>query len=422
MVNIILAILSTYLIYEYYKTFFDIHKTRIISKIFLSIYCIWQVLSLAVVNIPAWFRLILSILFVLLTSFCFVGEIWGKVIFAIIYNTVWMLSELLIGAVFLVAGLSITEYGELGSVLSKLLLLGMVKLLQYFFLHDSVNIFSWKENAMLMVIPVCSMFFSHHLFTLTYKAGTANDIVISFAAFIAILSMNLMFFRILIKLSESLEIRRENSIFQLEIDLFNKHIAEKENAMEEFRKSKHDLKHKLLYARQLLIEEKYTELEDYIGELIDLRTLEGFTIAHSQNSLIDALINYKYETAKQNGIRFEVKLDIPTIFPLANADLCIILGNALDNAIEANIDKGIVEPYVDLKMKYTQKNLVLIIENSFNGELYTDGKGNVITRKNDKKNHGIGIKSIQRALQKYNGFMNVDIDNKNYKLTIIMYM
>ena len=108
-------------------------------------------------------------------------------------------------------------------------------------------------------------------------------------------------------------------------------------------------------------------------------------------------------------------------FTLANADLCVVLGNALDNAIEANVDKDVSDPYIDLRMKYDQNNLVVIIQNSFDGIIEKDGYGRIVTKKKDFTNHGFGIPSIQKVIQKYNGFMKTETDHNNYKVTMILY-
>lgn len=421
--NVILAILSTYLIFEYYKIFFELEEDCVRNKVIACLYCIWQIMSLFIfVNITAGFRLILSVVFVILVSICFVGAFTGKLVFAIIYNAVWMLEELLIGSFFLVIGLDIAKYEILGSIISKILLLVVVKSLQLFFWHENMSILSWKDNALLMLFPMGSMFFTYHLFKLSDRVGTLREYIVSLVAFVTILIMNIVMFIIYIKLSNSLELKRKNSIFQLEIDLYNEHIKEKENAMIEFRKLKHDLKHKLIFLLELLNNKEYDKLKKYIEDLVDLKSLDRFTIAHSENSLIDALINYKYETAKQYGIDFQVKLDIPISFSLANSDLCVILGNAIDNAIEANIRAAnISNPYISLKMKYDQGNLVIILENSFDGCINKNEKGIVLTKKKDKEYHGIGLTSIQNTLIKYRGFMNTEIQDKTYKLTIVMH-
>ncbi|MBQ3514392.1 MAG: sensor histidine kinase [Lachnospiraceae bacterium] len=228
-------------------------------------------------------------------------------------------------------------------------------------------------------------------------------------------------FKVYIKLSESYELKHKNSIFMLELDLYYEHMREKEYVMKEFRKSKHDLKHQLIYLLQLTENREYEQLENYLRKLIDLKPLEEFLIANTENSLIDALVNYKYGVAKRYGITFVVKLEVPTSLPFDSSDLCVILGNAIDNAIEANLRGEIQNPYIDLKIKFDGDNLIILLENSFDGSIIRNRHGEVVTRKQEKENHGIGLISIQNVIEKYHGFFNTKIIDNTYKTQIILY-
>ena len=138
--NIILAVLSTYAVYEYFGIFFELKHHEKKGKVMASLYAIWQMLSLSdLAGFPAWLRLMISIGFVIAVGFCFCGDCFGKFVFAVIYNAVWMLGEVLIGAFFLVLGLSIEKYDIWGSFLSKLLLIVIIKLLRCFFQRASVS-------------------------------------------------------------------------------------------------------------------------------------------------------------------------------------------------------------------------------------------------------------------------------------------
>lgn len=420
--NLILAVLSTYIVYEYYKMFFEVKENKRRNRLIVGIYFAWQVLSgYAVEYIPTWGVLMIGTIFIVMISTWFFGGWGGKLVFAGIYGVIWMVSEALVASVFVLIEMSIEENGLWGSLFSEILLVCVIKLLQIFFRHKSIRALSWKNNAMLLTLPVGSLLILHQLLMLSYKAGTISDLIFSVFIIAVIFAINISMFYIYIRLYEVLELKHMNSLYQQELDMYNEHMKEKETMMTEFRGLKHDLKNKLIYLRELLEDKNYEDLERNMEELMDWKKLTGLTIAHSDNMLIDVLINYKYEIAWQNGINFNLTLDVPNNFPLANSDLCVILGNALDNAIEANMNQDVSEPYIDLKVKYKSGQLIMIIENSFDGRIKKDERGNVITKKQDKENHGIGIASIDRALEKYNGFQDVKIDGQTYKLTMIMY-
>ena len=114
-------------------------------------------------------------------------------------------------------------------------------------------------------------------------------------------------------------------------------------------------------------------------------------------------------------------MDVPTSLPFDEADLCIVLGNALDNAIEACLRGEVLEPYVELKIKYDVGNLIIIVENSFDGTIKKNHQGKILTRKKKIKNHGIGIDSMKRVVEKYHGFFDVEDSDGKFRLKCILY-
>lgn len=422
LINTLLAGLSAYIVFEYYKTFFEVKSERSRIIVIVLIYIGWQIISMpSVSNIHAIVRLLLSIFFVAFVGGGFEGSFIGKNIFAIIYNAMWMLGELLVSAFFLNNQISLGEYDLLVSCLCECILLILVKLLGIFFRHDRVRDFSWKHNGILMMIPLGCMFFAYHLFILSAKSEEKSDRWISVIAFVVLLIVIALIFVMYLKLIDAYEMKRKNDIFKLELDLYLEHMKEKENTMLEIRRTKHDLKHKLTYMLELSKNKEYQKLEKYMEEVADLKSWDGLSVANTEHTFIDALINSKYVTAQKYGIKFRTKLDIPYDLPFDNADLCVILGNALDNAMEANQISRIEDAYIDLKMKYDGGNLVIFLENTFDGIVRKDSKGRLLTRKADKESHGLGLNSIENSLKKYHGYMDINIDDNIYKLTMIMY-
>ena len=421
-INLLSGFLSSYVVYEYYRVFFEVKKNSILVKGMLIAYVVWQMISMpSLFNIPAVVRLVLSISFVFLIGICFDGPRVVKVVFAIIYNAIWVFSELLVSSFFLMEKIDISENSTLGAIICEAYLLLLVKLLQLFFKHGSMRNFSWKYNGILMMIPIGFTLFSYQLFLLCSKVGTSKEIIISVVVFVRLMISMFVIFFMYIKLIDSYEINRKNEIYKLELALHTEYIKEKESLMSEFKKAKHDLKHNLLYMMELTNNCEYEKLEQYIRDIADLKDFENISIANTENTIIDAFINHKYEIAKKSGIKFGVELNIPYNMEFDNGDLCVILGNALDNAIEANEDKCINNRSINLMMRYDKGNLIIIVENTFDGKIEKRMDGTFVTRKKDKWNHGIGLSSIKSVLIKYDGDMDVEIKDSIYKLSMVMY-
>jgi len=422
LINVLLGLLSVYIVYEYYKTFFEIEKNSILTKLVLVSFLIWQFISMPTFfDMHSGLRAILSIVFIFMVGLSFKGSLIGKIVFAVIYNGIWFLSEALSGTIFVMLQIDIMKYNYVGSAICELYMLLLVKMLQWFFRHKNIRNFSWKNNSILMIIPCSFILYSYQMFVLCSKHGEKIDIILSIIAFVFLMVSLFLIFLMYIKLVDRYELKRNNSIFEKELQIHSEYMIEKENMMNEFRRTKHDLKHKLLNILDLLNNKKYDELEKYIEDIADLKILEKITISNTDNTLVDALINYKYETAKKLGIKMKVKMDIPYNLPFDNADLCIILGNALDNAIEASEKVSKDKAFINLMMRYAEENLVIVVENYYDGKNKMTKDGGFVTSKKDQFNHGIGLNSIQNALNKYNGKMSIETSNSIFKLYIILF-
>ena len=420
-VNILLGLLSAYIVYEYYRTFFEVKRNSVSARFAFCLCIMWQIISTPdIIDIPSIVRLILSILFVFVMGICFVGSILGRIVFAILYHAVWVLSELLVSSFFLMENIDISNNIILGSLICEVYLLLMVKLLQLFYRHNSIRNFNLKDNGVLMIIPVAFMLFSYFLFTVCAEVGKKINIIKAVVVFLLLMIAIFVVFKMYIKIVESYEIKRKSDIFEKELELHTEYIKEKEHIISEINKTKHDLKNNSIYMLELLRKQEYDNLEKYIINMAELATKKNIRISNTGNSILDSFIDYKYAVATGKGIEFRVNMEVPFNMPFNDGDLCVILGNALDNAIEAN-DKNVNNPYINLRMRYREGNLVIIIENSFDGNYNRNKDGTFITTKKDKNNHGIGLNSIQNSLLRYNGQMDIDIQGTIFKNSIILY-
>ncbi|WP_124065310.1 ATP-binding protein [Clostridium sp. E02] len=223
------------------------------------------------------------------------------------------------------------------------------------------------------------------------------------------------------RLSENLVLKRKNQVLEQSILLYDIYIKENESSVKELRRTKHDFKNYIIYLKKLLGEQKYDELETCFEKIILEEPFQNLHIANTNNLVIDALVNYKYTLAINNKIDFIIKLDVPTSVPFDSTDLCVILGNALDNAIEANIRVKSGERFIKLRMKLDLSNLIISVENSFDGKIRKNKQGKILTLKEDIENHGIGIDSICKAAEKYHGYVTTECENNIFKLKIVLY-
>lgn len=121
------------------------------------------------------------------------------------------------------------------------------------------------------------------------------------------------------------------------------------------------------------------------------------------------------------GIDFSVNLNIPMEMPFRGADICLILGNLLENAVEA-AQKAEGKKYIRFHMKYDKNNLLLFVENNYKGVLIKTKDKRLKSTKTDAGNHGVGLSSVYRIAAKYHGVVTIDDDVANRFLIRVLFI
>lgn len=189
--------------------------------------------------------------------------------------------------------------------------------------------------------------------------------------------------------------------------------------MEGFREERHNFVNKLIVLKDDM---EHSEKERALEELNRLmQELPGKSIiSNCGNSTVDALINFKNITAEKAGVAFRLKIFIPANLPINQCDLGVVMGNALDNAIEAAEQYDGMDKFVEIIMGVKKEALVLTIKNPFCNEIRKDKQGNLLSTKSDGNRHGYGVKSIRRVAEKYNGEVLIETEKQLFLMTVIM--
>ena len=176
----------------------------------------------------------------------------------------------------------------------------------------------------------------------------------------------------------------------------------------------HDFHNHIGVLRQFLTHEKYGEAVRYLDELqAPVRNLTAAVWTGDETA--DYLINSKAAAAEADGIRFQVQVEFPRRTNIRSVDLCAILGNLLDNAIEAA--RQVPDPSgrtVTLTIRRIHQMLVIKVENSFAGAPVQE-KGELKTTKTEGGLHGWGLKSAQTAAEKYDGMVQAGVSGEVFR-------
>lgn len=175
----------------------------------------------------------------------------------------------------------------------------------------------------------------------------------------------------------------------------------------------HDLHNHIGALRQFLAHEKYQEAVQYLNGL-QKPVQEMADTVWTGDDTADYLINSLAAAAAASQIQLSVQVEFPRHTNICSADLCAVLGNLLDNAREA---AGQVNPpekrRISLTIRRINQMIVIKVENSYTGAARQE-KGELKTTKTEDGLHGWGLKSVQAAVQKYDGIVQTSYEGERF--------
>lgn len=194
---------------------------------------------------------------------------------------------------------------------------------------------------------------------------------------------------------------RKKAILENELYLNQKHYKDIEHMQSEVRSVKHDMKNVLSTLTYLLdIGDSKGAMEILNTQKIKIEKTED--IIYTGNNAIDSVLNLKIEDAKMNDIHVTHNINIPPNMSINYGYMVIILGNILDNAIEANLKiKNISDRRINISIKYVNGMLVGKFDNPYLVDVHDIGYEK--TSKEDKLYHGFGINNIKQAVSSIGG-------------------
>ena len=405
------------LTYTFFSCFFPRRKTAPKPFIYI-ILAAWQ-LFVSIASLPPLINAIAFVfMFFLLADSRFDGKFFHKVSFSLILFTMLGLSEAVIAYFFTLLGVNYQLHPALGAFLSELFCLLAVFYFNKFFEIYKIKNLPAKYYITLSLLPLSTIFIVVKILTysteLEYKRAVRDTTICLLIMF----AINILIFKLYISLADEMSERKYNAIYAQQLELYGKTVREREMSMAEYRRIKHDMKQHYSSVLNMLEKQNYSTAEKYLKQLVEDNT-DHSQICRTENPVVDALVNAKYSFMKTLGIECTADIHIPMQLPFEMADMSVLLGNVLDNAIEANHD-SVAEKYVKIYMAYDKNTLIITVINSYDGTLLRDKTGNILTRKSDPNSHGFGLVSVERIVQKYHGSMVIEDTSAEFKIKLIL--
>lgn len=423
--DILFIIFAVYLFFYYFDIFLKRRKRTVLSMIGLVIFMAWQFEMSSVNLLPAYGNIIVTIITTLFAvAQIYEGKFWNKCIFTIAFNAIWMLIETISENILLTYCCEFTDLqalGTLGSFTSKIVFMIAITALKRVFTKDEIKELPVRYSFMLVLIPIGSIYIMNNIFMLGYRLHSNRANIQSAVTAVILLGVNVLVFYIYIKLADDLQLRRMTSVYEQQLDLCERHQQERELSILQLRDVRHNMKNNLVSILAYAENGDNEKIIRFVNEIMEEGGIKTSTVTNSGNIVIDSLIGYWYVEAKKVGIDFSVNLNIPMEMPFRGADICLILGNLLENAVEA-AQKAEGKKYIRLHMKYDKNNLLLFVENNYKGVLIKTKDKRLKSTKTDAGNHGVGLSSVYRIAAKYHGVVTIDDGVTNrFLIRVVLY-
>ena len=380
----------------------------------------------AVVNIcffsTVWLNCLISFLAnVLFSNVCFKTKKSKSIFYSILLVSLSSLLELI--SVLIISSfsqLNVSNYESQTIILisevmiSKIIYFFLITFLLRFIKYDisslRVPLGFYFYPATALISMICFWYISIQE-TLTYK----TQIIIAFICIMLFLASIVVFFAFqhsIQKENELLLIQQEQDKIQTDITYYD--ILEKQN--KDLRIYAHDAKNHLSAIKNL---NNNPEIERHISKMIE--SLAKYSkVCHSGNHTLDVIIDKYVTECELNNIIFEFDIKNNNLSQIEPYDLVGILGNLLDNAIEATEKSK--DKTVRIESDFRNNFSVIIVSNSCVNTPKLDNSKLPSTTKNNKRLHGFGLKSVQKTVKKYNGDISFDYDyeTKTFLVTIMI--
>lgn len=236
----------------------------------------------------------------------------------------------------------------------------------------------------------------------------STTLALLFTVLFAVFGIYFAFFKMLYYAHENLMKQQALAQRQHQLELNEKQYRNLVATIENDRRMHHDLRHHVIMLQTYLKNMEYQKIEEFLNNSV--RLLDNYhAVKFCSNSVANMVLNYYYSLALQQDIAFTARIDLPKELAIQDEDLSVLLGNLLENAIEAASASEKEKRFIRLNIIRSGQMFAFTIDNSYRDERKTEGARYLSTKIGHS---GVGLRSIELIAQKYNG--GVLFQHKNH--------
>ena len=239
-------------------------------------------------------------------------------------------------------------------------------------------------------------------------------IVLSLVLLVILVLFYAMFLLMASSLNKNARLQQENHLLSLQQARYENLCA----AIEEARQARHDIRHHFLQLSALAQNGDLEKIKEYLS--LAISKVPDSDLHFCENQAADSVMGYYLSLAKRENIPFHAKMDIPAQIPLDEVDMCLVLSNLLENAIEASLKTEPLKRKINVEIYLPYPHLLLIqVENTFHGEIQ---KKNEIFQSSKRKGNGVGLQSVRHIAEKNGGAAKFTYENGIFTAKIMLRM
>lgn len=267
--------------------------------------------------------------------------------------------------------------------------------------------------AALLMVPVVSIVYIYYLIIVAHEI---KEIVI-FAA-LALLFINILIFYLYHSLLKFYSARMNEQVFKQMLEVYSYQLDIARESEERVKALRHDIKHHIIELSAMAKKNNNDDMIKYLSGMKDFM-LNPKEYSTTGNQEIDGVLNYMLQKANKTLNQVDVQINIPEDLYFNNFNICVILGNLVDNAVrEASKSK---EKLLTIKMQIKQEVLLIFIENSYSGKILEKRNG-LQTTQPELAIHGIGLENVKKVVIANGGEIKIDYTSNRFCVQVLLYM
>ena len=221
-----------------------------------------------------------------------------------------------------------------------------------------------------------------------------------------------MFLMMANSLNKNARLQQENHFLSLQQARY-KNLC---SAIEEARQARHDIRHHFLQLSSLAEKGDLEKIKEYLSNANS--KIPDYDLHFCENQAADSVISHYAALAKRENIPFRAKADLPAHISIDQIDMCLVLSNLLENALEASLKAKSSNRRIHAEVYLHHKHLLLIqVENTFEGKIQ---EKNHIFQSSKRPGNGVGIQSVRHIAEKNGGDSSFTYENGVFTAKIML--